>query len=127
MGAFASAYPEPFLDKKTFDVGTESLISQLERATSEGVTCGNVLYVVDVIVPVLARCVTPGSVCVLADTAASPVENVHVAQQLVASFPGPTPQLFFTFVRNKTWGVEPGNEASDLRVKVEGAYSFSSL
>ena len=56
MGAFASAYPEPFLEKKTFDVvNMESLISQLLRATSEGVTCGNVLFVVDVIIPVLAR------------------------------------------------------------------------
>ena len=123
MGAFASAYPEPFLDMNTFDVGTESLISQLERATSEGVTCGNVLYVVDVIVPVLARYVTPGSVCVLADTAASPVENV--AQRLVASFLGSSLQFFFTLCE-KSWGVEPGNEASDLRVNIEGA-SFPSL
>jgi len=53
MGAFALAYPEPFLENETFGFSLPSLLVQLHRATAQGVTCGNVLFVVDVISPVL--------------------------------------------------------------------------
>ena len=55
MGAFALAYPDPFLDKNLFGFSLQSLLDQLDLATQEGVTCGNVLFVVDIIIPVLAR------------------------------------------------------------------------
>ena len=57
MGAFALAYPEPFLESNLFGFSLPSLLEQLDHATHEGVTCGNVLFVVDIIVPVLARSV----------------------------------------------------------------------
>jgi hypothetical protein len=55
MGAFALAYPDPFLDTNLFGFSLQSLLDQLDLATREGVTCGNVLFVVDIIIPVLAR------------------------------------------------------------------------
>lgn len=55
MGAFALAYPDPFLDTNLFGFSLQSLLDQLDLATQEGVTCGNVLFVVDIIIPVLAR------------------------------------------------------------------------
>ena len=58
MGAFALAYPDPFLDNNLFGFSLPSLLEQLDHATQEGVTCGNVLFVVDIIVPVLARSVS---------------------------------------------------------------------
>ena len=53
MGSFALAYPDPFLENETFGFSLASLLEQLHRATVQGVTCGNVLFVVDIIVPVL--------------------------------------------------------------------------
>ena len=57
MGAFSLAYPEPFLEHNVFGRGFNmpALLQQLASATAEGVTCGNVLFVVDVIIPVLAK------------------------------------------------------------------------
>ena len=55
IGAIALAYPDPFLDTSLFGFSLQSLLDQLDLATREGVTCGNVLFVVDIIIPVLAR------------------------------------------------------------------------
>ena len=55
MGAFALAYPSPFLHDNQFGFTMPSLLDQLRNATSEGTTCGNVLFVVDIVIPVLAR------------------------------------------------------------------------
>ncbi len=55
MGGFALAFPDPFLEKSMFGISMDYLLEQLKTATTQGVTCGNVLYVADVIVPVLAR------------------------------------------------------------------------
>lgn len=57
MGAFSLAYPEPFLEHNLFGKGfnMQALLQQLVTATVEGVTCGNVLFVVDIIIPVLAK------------------------------------------------------------------------
>ena len=55
MGAFALAFPDPFLEKGMFGFSMESLLGQLKSATLQGITCGNVHFVADVIVPVLAR------------------------------------------------------------------------
>ena len=55
MGAFALAFPEPFLESELFGFSLPSLLEQLDHATQEGVTCGNVLFVVDIIIPVLSR------------------------------------------------------------------------
>ena len=57
MGAFALAYPDPFLESNLFGFSLPSLLEQLGHATEEGITCGNVLFVVDIIIPVLARSV----------------------------------------------------------------------
>ena len=63
MGAFALAYPEPFLEDAQFGFDMNSLLEQLHNATLDNTTCGNVLFVVDIIIPVLARyvgwCVQP--------------------------------------------------------------------
>ena len=40
-----------------------------------------------------------------------------ILQQYLASFPVSTPQLFFAHVRKKSWGVETGNEASNVYCK----------
>ena len=55
MGAFALAYPTPFLHENWFDFTMSSLLDQLHNVTADTVTCGNVLFVVDIIIPVLAR------------------------------------------------------------------------
>ena len=55
MGKFTLAFPDPFLEKSLFGFSMASLLDQLHTATTQGVTCGNVLFVVDVIIPVLAR------------------------------------------------------------------------
>ena len=55
LGACALAYPDPFLDKSLFSINLDYLFNQLSIATASGVTCGNVLFVADVIIPVLAR------------------------------------------------------------------------
>lgn len=55
MGAFALAYPEPFLKESQLGFSLQYLLDQLHCATLQGVTCGNVLFVVDVIIPVLTK------------------------------------------------------------------------
>lgn len=60
MGAFALAYPDPFLQTNLFGFSLPSLLEQLYHSTQEGITCGNVLYVVDIIIPVLAKYVGGG-------------------------------------------------------------------
>ena len=57
LGAFSRAYPDPFLEKQLFGFDLESLLSQLDVAASQGSTAGNVLYVVDIIIPVLSKSV----------------------------------------------------------------------
>ena len=64
MGAFSCAYPDPFLEKKLFGFDLDSLLSELSRATSRDTTTGNVLYVVDVVIPVLARYVCACAYCI---------------------------------------------------------------
>ena len=55
MGAFTLAYPEPFLETSSVGFSLPSLLDELDKATLQGVTGGNVLFVVDTIVPVLSR------------------------------------------------------------------------
>ncbi len=55
MGAFAVAYPDPFLENGSYGFSLSSLLEQLHRATVQGATCGNVLFVVDIVTPVLAN------------------------------------------------------------------------
>lgn len=55
MGAFALAYPQPFLHDTQFGFNLSSLLQQLHNSTQEGTTCGNVLFVVDIVIPVLAK------------------------------------------------------------------------
>ena len=57
LGAFSRAYPDPFLEKQLFGFDLESLLGQLDVAASQGSTAGNVLYVVDIIIPVLSKSV----------------------------------------------------------------------
>ena len=55
LGAFSRAYPDPFLEKQLFGFDLESLLSQLHLASALGSTAGNVLYVVDIVIPVLSK------------------------------------------------------------------------
>ena len=55
LGAFSRAYPDPFLEKRLFGFDLESLLSQLDVASTQGSTAGNVLYVVDIVIPVLSK------------------------------------------------------------------------
>lgn len=55
MGAFALAYPKPFLHGNQFGSNVASLCDQLENSIAKGATAGNVLFVVDVVVPVVTR------------------------------------------------------------------------
>ena len=57
LGAFSRAYPDPFLEKRLFGFDLESLLSQLDMASTQGSTAGNVLYVVDIVIPVLSKSV----------------------------------------------------------------------
>ena len=57
LGAFSRAYPDPFLEKQLFGFDLDSLLSQLDIASSQGSTAGNVLYVVDIVIPVLSKSV----------------------------------------------------------------------
>lgn len=55
IGAFALAYPKPFLHDKQFGFNMASLLDQLHNCITEDATCGNVLFVVDIVIPVLTR------------------------------------------------------------------------
>ena len=55
LGAFSRAYPDPFLEKRLFGFDLESLLGQLDVASTQGSTAGNVLYVVDIVIPVLSK------------------------------------------------------------------------
>ena len=57
MGAFSRAYPDPFLEKQLFGFDLASLLNQLDVVLSQGSTAGNVLYVVDIVIPVLSKLV----------------------------------------------------------------------
>ena len=61
MGAFSRAYPDPFLEKQLFGFDLASLLNQLDVALSQGSTAGNVLYVVDIVIPVLSKLVQGSS------------------------------------------------------------------
>lgn len=56
MGAFALAHPKPFLNDNQFGFSLTSLLDQLHNATMDTMTCGNVLFVVDIVIPILSRC-----------------------------------------------------------------------
>ena len=55
MGAFSRAYPDPYLEKQLFGFDLRSLLTQLDVASTQGSTAGNVLYVVDIVIPVLSK------------------------------------------------------------------------
>lgn len=57
MGAFSRVYPDPFLEKQLFGFDLNSLLSELDVAATQGSTAGNVLYVVDIVIPVLSKSV----------------------------------------------------------------------
>ena len=58
MGAISRVYPEPFLEKQLFGFDLDSLLHELNVASTQGSTAGNVLYVVDIVIPVLSKSVT---------------------------------------------------------------------
>lgn len=55
IGAFALAFPKPFLHDNQFGFSLTSLMEQLHNSVGQESTCGNTLYVVDIVIPVLTR------------------------------------------------------------------------
>ena len=87
MGAISRVYPEPFLEKQLFGFDLDSLLHELNVASTQGSTAGNVLYVVDIVIPVLSKSVTS---CVIGMHCSYQYLYIHI-------FVCPLSQVYMTY------------------------------